>query len=517
MRKLALAVLAATSVLAACAEQPDKSITAPPTLRLAFVPPGPACATATRALIVTQMEGLFSQPYRAQANILLQPMFNNCASNPAPAREFMLTYVQYTIDQLKAGHVNTPQSGTPAEAVLSHWDYLFSYVGYIAPELPAAVFGPDGAAGVIPSNGGNREVAAANAAVTVPVQTPLGDQRGHLLVIYPLPDGCLTTSLVQSGPCFEFASFPTVSPKFDPKVKVGICQPLDVNEPLPLFSPALGHLTGGAVTVPSPILYPTFCPHVSHADASPVLEGGLKGMTKRFAHFVTRAFTPEPLYAVHGGLGGLGGGLSPFSAVDLTIFQSLLSGQTLGAPPTADAGALTSDITDPGMTEVRASLGFYNDTVIVLRRKPGQCFNCGNLLLKANFVDESSGSGSNVGIYDISWMSLQERLKFNQAPFVVRASNGLEIARLTYLNGGALMFNGEQVGTWTKDTPQRFVIRVNFTQRRTSLMINGVIVASRKFFVEDAQNLGSLAAEFSQIDAGVVGWAEIKVLRIPDE
>jgi hypothetical protein len=516
VKKLAFAVFAATCLLAGCADQTGKSITEPPGRRLAFVA-GPACSSATRAEIVSQMEALFSPPYRAQANLLLQPMFNNCASNPAPAREFMLAYVQFTIDQLAAGHVDTPASGTPAEAVLSHWNYTFSYVGYVAPELPASVFGPEGAAGVITPNGGNREVAAANAAITVPVQTPLGDQRGHLLVIYPLPGGCLTgTSLVQSGPCFEFAAFPTVSPKFDPKVKVGICQPLDANEPLPLFTPALGHLTGGIVTVPSPLAYPTFCPHVSHADAS-VLEGGITGMTKRFARFVGRVFSPEPLYAVHGGLGGLGGGLSPFSAVDLTLFQSLLSGQTVGAPPTAEAGALTSDITDPGMAEVRASLGFYNDTLIVLRRKPGQCFNCGNLLLKANLVDESSGGGSDVGIYDVSWMSLQERLKFNQAPFVVRASNGLEIARVTYLNSGALLFNGVQVGTWKKDTPQRFVVRVNFTQRRTSLMLDGVIVSSRRFFVEDAQNLASLAAEFSQLDAGVIGWAEMKVVRIPDE
>jgi hypothetical protein len=100
---------------------------------------------------------------------------------------------------------------------------------------------------------------------------------------------------------------------------------------------------------------------------------------------------------------------------------------------------------------------------------------------------------------------------------VVRASNGLEIGRVTYMNNGALMFNGAQVGTWKKDTPQRFVVRVNFNLRRTSLMIDGVLVASRKFFTEDAQNVGSLAAEFSQLDAGVIGWAEIKVVRIPDE
>lgn len=520
MRYTGAASLAVAVSLFGCAEGSDKSVTAPSVRNIVVVAPA-ACDAAIAATVNAQQPQLFNNPVLAQAQSLWDHVELACPTNLTTARNLMLAYVQFTIDQHKLGNVKTPGAGTAGDAVLTHWDYAFPYVDYPSPNLPSSVFGPEGAAGVITQTTANRELAAENAAITVPIQLPAGDQRPHLFVIHPLDDDCLAgTNLAQTGPCFEFASFPTVSPEFDPKVKVGICQLVEEDENLEAAAPALGHLTGGFVRIPSQQQYPTFCDHSDVADAGS-WSGGFGAFARRLA-FVTRsAIGVTPLYAVHGGLGGLGKGLSPFGGVDLMVFEASLTEGPIGGPPTADAGDWVMEVTRPGSVTVQSGLGAYEGRLIVMRQGGGNCAACGGLLLRGNLFDAAESSGASIGTYEVAWTSLQDKPGVKGAPFVLRGSDGLEIARLTYLttktNKNALHYNGVEVGSWVRYQPQEFLIRVNLDTKKTTLFINGTAVVSNADFVEDAGNLATIGAEYAGIDSGVMGWAEITVQRVADE
>ena len=110
-------------------------------------------------------------------------------------------------------------------------------------------------------------------------------------------------------------------------------------------------------------------------------------------------------------------------------------------------------------------------------------------------------------------------------PFVIRSSEGVEIARLTYLQKSAknyLSYNGTVTDVrWTRNIAQKFVITVDFTTLvpTTSLSIDGVPVAGAQVrsFVGAATNLHRVQAEFGGIDSGTMGWDNIEIERIPDK
>lgn len=521
MRYTRAASLAVAVSLLGCAEGFDKSVTAPPSVRNIVVVAPAACDASIAAAVNAQQPQVFKDPVLAQAQALWDHVELVCETDLTTARDLMLAYVQFTIDQLKFGNVNAPAAGTAGDAVLNHWDYTFPYVDYPSPNLPSSVFGPEGAAGVITQATANRELAAENAAITVPIQYSTGDERPHLFVIHPLDNDCLAgTNLARTGPCFEFASFPTVSPEFDPRVKVGICQPVEEGEEVDAAAPALGHLTGGFVRIPAQQQYPTFCGAADLADAGS-WSGGFGEFARRLAYVARSTIGVKPLYAVHGGLGGLGKGLSPFGGVDLMVFEASLTGGPIGGPPTADAGNWVMEVTRPGSVTVRSGLGAYEGRLIVMRQGGGNCAACGGLLLRGNLFDATAASGASMGTYDVSWISLQDKPTLKGAPFVLRGSDGREIARLTYLstktNKNALHYNSVEVGNWVRYQPQQFLVRVNLDTKKTTLFINGTEVVSNAGFVEDAANLATIGAEYTGIDSGVMGWAGITVQRIADE
>lgn len=512
--------------------------TAPPGPTAPFRSPAPkssvifsACSQEGHDQSTLERSALFSGSFLTAAEILWTPVVNNCLTNLPLAQEAMLTYIRYTIAQFNAGNVNPPTAGVPAgtnfssasAAMVNHWNTMFAYVGYAEPSLPPIVLESGGTAKVITQStpAADRELKIpAAAAMTVPVQTAgSGDVRGHLFTIYPLGPGCLTGSnLVQTGPCFQFSANPTVSPKFDPKVQEGICEPVNGENPITGVAPALGHLDESVTKVAGPVgaPYPSDCID-GPAVAVGSWTGGLGDIAKRLAWHATQVLAVKLLYAAHGGLGGVSEELSPFSALETTVFKATFTSAAGAGPGAPEVGLTWTQIKGPQSTIlVQSSLGDLVNSPVVLNQGGGNCVTCGGLELRGTL----KGAGASLpttGRYLVTWRSLQNKPTTKDAPFVLRASNGAEIARVSYASKSSkeqLLYNGVVVGSWTKGKQQKFEIIVDLNNHITSLGIDGVLVAQNKSF--NAPNLATIAAEFSGIDAGIIGWDDISIVALPD-
>ncbi len=516
----------------ACADAPRPEITNPdtaPQIRYDAVPN--ACDADVNAAVNAQIDRLFTLPDdNTTAHIHWGRVTAACLSDNAAARELMIFHVGRTIEPFRSGRVANPSVGTAADSILNHWNLAFQYVGYSPPNLTSDVFGPEGAVDVIQNLGGAngiagvggvgglipgglQELRAANAALTMYNQDGDGDPRGHLFTIAPIAGGCLSgTNLTQNGPCFEFSSFPKVSPQFSPAVKVGICQPVARDGALPGISPALGHLNGLDVEVPPQSTYPTFCAHTDEVAFHP----GISGMLQRVAWYAKRAITPTLLYAVHGGLGGTGSTLSPFGGVDLTVFQAGTYN-----PSGPQAGSWTTAVTRPGKIYNQLNFGNYVGLMTVLDQGGGNCAKCGGVLLQAN-LSSAVNSGATSGRYRISWVSLEDKPTVKNAPFIIRGTGG-EIGRLEYRSlqsSKFLYYNGVLIGSWAQHVPQRFVITVDLNQKKTGIWIGEVGATLNQPdatipFLSNT-NMTQLAADFSEQDSGLMGWAEVSVQRLVD-
>ena len=514
------------AAILACSDVPHQTVTNPDFAGKLKFTAASACDAGLDATVNAEIDRLFSIFHREEAHTRWRVVESSCVGDVANAREAMLRYIQLSIEVFRSNGILKPSAGTAADSVVANWNSAFAYVGYDQPNLNSNVLGQDGAAGVIPATipGNQQELKAPDAALTMFSQNSMGDPRGHLFTIVPLAAGCLGgTNLTQTGPCFEFSSFPHVSPSFNPAVKVGICEPLKSNQPLPGRRPALGHLAGGFVLIPGQTAYPTFCAHTD--DPPPVLgwSNGVSGIVRRVAWMAKRALTPEPLFAVHGGLGGTGSGLSPFGAVDLTVFEASLDHESLGgAPALPNAGVWTSFITKPGKISSQLGLGTYPDTILVLNQAGGNCAKCGGIMLQGNLTDASS-AGATAGIYQASWISLQDKPIVKDAPFVLRGTTG-EIARLSYRSINSrkeLYYNNALVGNWVQHEAQRFVITIDLNTKMTSLWFgppgaNPEPPPATIPFLNSAANLGQIAADFRSQDSGIMGWAAINLARMED-
>jgi hypothetical protein len=532
MRHVALTATAVAAVLVAIVACEDQSRDVTPTapdVSVSFAKPtGGACDGALGRAITTQMADMFAKPQLDSAKALWTAVTDDCLGNPSVAREAMLAYVQFTINDFKANKILAPDTGTVAGALLAHWNSTFVYVGYAAPNLTTAIFDSTGAVGVITQSTVNRELAAIHAAITVPVQDPdSGDVRGHLFTINKTSSiDCLgDINLDQYGPCYDFHSFPTVDPRFYPMVKVGVCQPIDHDDVLPLERAALGHRpssTSAFVEVPPLQSYPLFCTHEDGIVDAGSWTGGIKGITKRFAWLAKKAFGVNTAYAVHGGLGGLGGGLSPFGAVDRTVLFDAQHDETIpNFPADPEIGTWIDSVKSPGSITTAASLGDYQDTIIVLSQAGGNCTGkCGGLKLVGVMADSTAAqTGATYGKYEVGWVSVQTSSNIKSAPFVISDGNGKKIATLAYSTEQSvnkLRYNGDVIGAWAQNVHQTFLIRVNLDSATTSLYVNDSLRASNVGFQQTATAMRRFGAEFGGIDSGIMGWAKIFVRRLTD-
>ena len=525
MRYVTLATLAVASVgLAACEQQaPDRSPTAPDA-QVAFAKQlGGTCDDARARLIATQQADLWVKPALDEAKAMFALVTASCpTANPSA----MLDYIQWTIENRL---VNRKAGATDA-MLLTHWNTVFPYSGYTGADqpstVPTSIFGTDGAAEVIDWNVGG-EISVPNAAaLTSYVQDSAGDKRDHLFVIYSIPANCLGGNLRQSGPCYQFSAFPHVAPKFSPKNKIGICQAVHSGEAIPLHAPALGHLDPlTRVTEPTGI-YPA-CTDLASDVPAGSWSGGIGGVVTRLAWLAKQAVTPKSAYAVHGGLGGLGGGLSPFGAVDREVFNADFENDVVGqAPGAPGSGTWTQSATPPGTILVQASLGQINSKLVVLNQSGGNCAKCGGLLLQGNLV--TTGPAATEGIYEAEFDALQAQSNMKEAVFAIRDTNGRDIARVTFAvrnNVNQILYNdskgnpGTLLGPWVQYAPRHFRIQVDLDAKTTTIWFDNAsspAVSGAAFVNTNANNLASIAADFRGIDSGTMGWDNVKITRLAD-
>ncbi|HKY96585.1 MAG TPA: hypothetical protein VJL35_01910 [Gemmatimonadaceae bacterium] len=519
----ATAVAAVVVALVACEEQaPERGLTAPDAVAFAKQIGG-QCDAARARQISSEQSDLWAKPALDSAKLLFALVTPQCST--ASGKSLMLDYIQWTIRN------RTAMKSTATNAMLlAHWNTVFPYVGYTGNNQPTAVplsiFSDSGAVGVIDGDTTGELSVPNRAALTSYPQDSDGDARDHLFVIYPIGENCLTgTNLKQSGPCFQFSAFPHVDPKFSPKVKLGICQPLHDGEDIPLANPSLGHLDPLTRVTEDAGTYPV-CAHLESSIPSGAWNRGFGQAVTRLAWYAKRALTPEPLYAVHGGLGGLGGKLSPFGAVDRLVFNEDFSDDSIGkTPKTAAPGTWATQWTSPGSILVRASLGNVNNPIVVLDQGGGNCAKCGGLLMQGNLF--SASSAASAGIYDVGFIALQDAANMKEAVFVLRDSGGRDIARVTYAvrnNKKLIMYNDTKqsvqtntpVGNWVQHQSDRFLIRVNLDTKKTTLYFNTVEVRTDLPFVQNATNLATISADFRGIDSGIMGWDDISIDRQAD-
>lgn len=521
--KLAVMLLSVVA-LAACSEGLTDTPTAPEVAPAFVSAIATNCDAAYFAAVSSQQDALFSGLVLARAKKMWNDVRDVCAPTTMPsARDHMLVYVRFTLIAVRKAMV---LGSSPQQGIVDHWNSVFPYVGYPAPGLPATVLGIHGAAKVVRESEPTTEFGVPEtAAMTVYKQTAVGVPGGHLFTIHPAPQNCLgATNLVRLGPCFEFSSFPKATVAFNPKVKLGICVVLGSTT-----SPALGHLTNVGVAVVDPDAVGVY-PSTAYCHNSQTLPqfGGFTQFLKQFANASLQAFTVREAFAAHGGLGGVTESLSPFGAIERRIFSAKFNSDALGSTPPQDAigfpdiGIWSKVLAQaPASILVEASLGSGATVLnkpVVLRYAGGSLDLWGEARTSG-----SHGAVASSGVYSIRWRSVVGSATFARAPFVIRSTEGFEVARLTYLKTlgvNSLTYNGITIPVaWTQGVSQSFVITVNLATRLTSLAVDGVTisVAQNQPISTHATNLHRIQAEFTGADSGVVGWDDIEIERLPDQ
>jgi hypothetical protein len=534
MRHVALTATAIAAVLVAivaCEDQaPEKSLTAPDGVSFAK-PVGGACDDGRAKAIATEQADLWAKPELDSAKDLFAPVIANCASDSTSARNYMMAYIAWTVRA--RGAQLTPASGGEGAALIKHWGTVFPYVGYTGTNSPASnldttIFYSAGAVKVIanPPVNDSAEIMTGDhrAALTLYSQNAItGDPRTHLFVIYPIPQNCLTGSnLRQYGPCYEFASYPKASPAFDPLVKVGVCQPEGANHNI--GTGALGHLANGFVEIPDQQTYPSCVDAYSVAPGS--WNGGFGQVLKRLAYFGKQTFGVKTAYAVHGGLGGLGGGLSPFGGVNTEVFHATFENVAAGTTPdslSAEVGKWKPvTVTAPGSILVQSSLGnSATGNLVVLNQAGGACRQCGGLLMQGNLLIAAGGSAPTYGIYEVTFIAFQDGPTMKAATFKLRDTGNRVLGQVTFTtksNQNLVLYNGVDTGVrWVRHQPLSFTIKVDLDQPATTAWIGTSLVADGVgFYDSNAANFANVSADFGGIDSGIMGWDEIRVLRIED-
>jgi hypothetical protein len=556
---LALAAVLAAA-LVACTDDSQPTPTQPPTSAAVTVakPAGATCDATLEKQIYSQINALFTSSVQTQARTLFGNVVTACPSGVAAATPAMLAYVQFTIDHYYLGDVLAPAPkdyATREDAVVDDWEFVFRYVYNNTPGLTVPDFSPT----VLRANGGAKVIDATSAddylvngswtaGILVPDQSATGVTGPHLYTITPADEHCLVTNLQQpTAVCFLFNADPKPTTSFSPQATVAECEAAAVPA-----NHTLAHYTGGQTRLTYKVAnpfdgIPTGEPHLceGHTYTSPYAYSDGLGPAAWFA--LGRAastaldfLSPRPAYASHStGIGGSTPGISPFSPIMTYIFQATFSTppNTVGLPPSSTADVGFFDVitaTPPGSILVQSSLGDATQGLlqqpVVLSQGGGNCgTSCGGLILRGRDTTYDAGVSASYGSYLVSWQSLEDKPTLKAAPFVLRGSDGLEIARVAYEtrnNQPVLTYNGTVLTTvtWAQHIAQLFEIVVDLDHQTTTLRIGPrdgptVSVGSKSFVSTNgkkATDLKYVGAEFTGIDAGIIGWDNILFTRLPD-
>lgn len=511
--------LAALAILGACSDETRTGAGLPSEPLLAKGGPNAQTVCTQQAAngIEQDIRGLYGSP-AAAANSLFDAVQAACsATNADAARDPLMDYLAYTIANPVTGQNSL---------MLAHWGRVFAFVGYTgvdvgaAPNISEAVFGPQGATAVVDLGGGDDVVLTRDnvAGIEVPGQTG-GLSGKRLVTIEPASGPCLGTNLQQTNACQFFGIFPQTAP-FSPKLHFAICETTG----LPANA-ALGHQPHNQPVNVLARTTPDFCP--PHTSDNSGFFGRDLGRFGQVLASVADLFRPRVAIAGHTGLGGQDFSASPVNPLNAETFAANFNNDVVGQPPSAPdfpANAWTANAPPPGSILVQASIGGPNgltDQPVVMNQAGGACRNCGTLELSAAMFNSGLGFSADEGVYEVRFKALQARPSVKEAPFLLRDGAGREIARLSYRsvsNESRLYFNGSPTGCfWTTGVAQDFTITVDFDNDQTWVAIGGCgSTAPEDFANKNAASLVRLGWVMSGIDAGIVGWDDIQVIRLAD-
>jgi hypothetical protein len=512
-----LAALAVLTMAGACTESTRSDAKFPTDPALAKGG-SPECNTQVANAVDKDLKALYGNSVPTSIASAWSAVQSNCPG--AAAKAAVLTYVDAMLTQ-----ENPPISdATRAGIVVSDWTTVYQYAGYTGQDVPGvsvAVLQTAGGAGVINLDvGGTVTTHDHLAAVLVPGQHRTGSV---LFTIEPTTPGCFQTNLGKVGTCYEFGDSPSAEP-YAPRLRFGICATTDpsvLDEHLKL---RLAHQHGTTFSVLTRFPPPAtvLCGDVASTSWLQKYGGPLGRLVARAAGL----FVPHTLYASHGGLGGEDAGASPVGGVASQIFDADFSNDTPGTSPVSPlVGTWNTPIPapPPSTVLVQASIGNLTDRPVVINQAGGACQHCGTLLFTGTATN-SGAAPANTGSYYVEFDALQDQPSPKDGPLVSRGANGREIARVAFRNVSSnrhIWFDDQDTGTsWTTDVSLHFKITFDFdaSPKTASLEINGVtVVDPRPLYAKQGavgSDLSSLGWELTGIDAGVMGWDNVRVYRV---
>ena len=521
-------------VALACSDR-QPSEPRPPSLRsdAATYPP---CAPALATLISGEIQAAFNGTVRQTASSLFGDVKKACGTPNATPK--MLTYVKYLTSHL-ADVLISPAA--PFDS--GHVNHLFEYVGQPHPHLSSLAFTGVGA------------VTVCGSASTTPCSLVTSDRLAGLVVgvgavtgdylwaIAPIASSvCISANLSFQPPCYDFSVNPVTTFSGPNWVTVAICQREtgDALVDAPIFRARLAHPSPTDPTQPklTPKVSDPF--HLEQCPTSVARRDRAPSILERFGASLAALLTPTPAFARHGGAAGLAGSFSPFGAVDSAVFLGTFTADVVGQPPSTNAdssrGTWTTVVTPPGSILVQSALGDLTDKPVVLQQAGGACAQCGPLELRGTLFQSSPDQVARSGTYVVSWKALQSKPTVKAAPFRLRANGptGPIIAELSFksaMSGSKLYYNGTLISgvPWVQNVAQRFEVTIDFdvrtghpaptTRLRIFRAIDNVLQYTGSdvpFFNTAATNLVQFAAEFSGIDAGIMGMDDVFIGRRAD-
>lgn len=549
-------LLPAVLFAAACGDSvpPPVAELQPPLARL--VSPASQCNPDLAKVISDEIKMLYRfNADRSEASRLFGDVTKNCdLTNPTKlhaAGAATMRYESFFLSVWRAGGL-TGTASTWAQHLNRLNLYAFGRVyGPNGLGIVASVFGPYGAIGVCGSAGCELRDAAGLFAFRVnegTIGAPDTRFDQYLFAFAPVPNGnCASENLDFLGPCHDGSVNPwTTFPS--PYVTYASCTAGDETM-------SVGRNFAHAIPTPPTPDNPSFvivappaatpleldCPSSVPPDLGAYAYGTTRSQAmlasaRRGARWIgsvaEAALLPAPLHAWHvfGGsdfasFGDESSGLVPIGVVDPLIFLGNFTDDVIGTTPNpiAEKGTWTAYVTPPGSIAVQTSLGDLDDTLVVLSQGGGACNQCGGLQLTGTV----HGPPPVHGTYSISWRSVQANPTLKEAPFIGRSSTLEPLFTVSYksqMASGILTFtyrsNGvlttQTVGSWTRYVSQKFELIVDVDAQTVSLSIDDVLVASGTFQSASATDLKQLAAEFSGIDAGTIGWDDVRIVRLPD-
>lgn len=553
-----LLLIAGAALAAACGDDHPRAPTAPPSFNISGA--AAQCSADTAKVIANDIKTLFKTTKdRNAASTRWKAITSSCLLGNQTAIQSAVAgitdYFRFFLDVKAQGGLQ----GTPA-VWAAHFNRSLLYgtgevLGPLNAGVTARAFDDSGAVGVCTVDQ-TCTLVTTWAALRVDVGA-IGKKYGttydsYLFTIAPVANSeCQKENLRFHGPCHDFSVNPATTFK-PPYVTLATCiadESLVVEShrylhAIPTPSAAdNGTLVKVLPTAATPLALACANTPSNFLAMAPASTGvfasawrGLGGAAAR----VLDVFAPRPLFAIH----TTSSSTSTLPRSPVGIVDPLILGETWEAFPTgALAGSYTAEwggkwfafATAPGSITVQSSFLGHAGRTVVLDQAGGNCSqNCGGLQLTAA-IDSLPATG----VYRLSWLSVEDAPTAKLAPFVLRSSPRLStpadtlgdtVAVVAYRSKSSadkIVFitahGTDVVASWRRGVWQKLVVDVDLGARTATLTVlaqDGVTVLGQAgpftFVSTNAKDLRRIAAEFSGIDAGVVGWDEIDARRIAD-